>query len=371
MASLFTLPRELRDEIIDLLLLAHNPQPADVSEFDVYDPYHQYSPSVFPHPVKHHAAGLCQASRQLRAEVLQRASSLQVGLRYALRIVIHRPETRERGLFLEPRLRWNDTPVADSNNLDRFDILFELNDLCAWGWVQTSRDFGKVGRLLDDTIRQVMYRYGRTSRKTTINKVNIEVTVKESQAFVSSGVGLKGDNALEKLERVLSDGGQQFANFCIAMAIKYSCLGVIDLVENTDTEPVTLLPNKRNKFWQRISIISLQAGTAVRKKTWYIDQKLIDRMEDVEDSKYHKFIAEILLQRGRNGLDQESMLANDQYEDPETVGLSGSRDRNNHRHAIDVRIHKTKQGWSDAKPLFIEAWKEALRGESFREEWKA
>lgn len=216
-----------------------------------------------------------------------------------------------------------------------------------------------------------MYRYGRTSRKTTINKVNIEVTVKESQAFVSSSVGLKGDNALEKLERVLSDGGQQFANFCIAMAIKYSCLEVIDLVENTNTEPVTLLPNKRNKFWQRIGSISLQAGTAVRKKTWYIDRKLKDRMEGVEDSKYHKFIAEILLQRVRNGLDQESMLANNQYEDPETVALSGSRDRNNHRHAIGVRIHKIKQGWSDAKPLFIEAWKEALRGEGFREEWKA
>ncbi|KAI4647265.1 uncharacterized protein J4E79_010417 [Alternaria viburni] len=342
MASLLTLPRELRDEIVDLLLLTHNPQPADVSESDVYDIYHRSSPTVFPRPVKHHAAGLCQASRQLRTEVLQRSSSLQLGLRYALRIIIHRPETRERGLFLEPRLRWIDTPVADANNLDKFDISFELNDL-----------------------------YGRAGRNATINKVNIEVTVKESQAFVSRGGGLKGDNALEKLERILSDGGQQFANFCIAMAIKYSCLGVIDLVRNTDTEPVTLLPSSRNKFWQRIGSISLQAGTAVRKKTWYIDRKLIDRMVDVEDPKYHKFIAEILLQRGRSGLDRDSMLANDHYEDPETVVLSGSRDRNNHRHAIGVRIHKTKQGWSDAQPLCIVAWKEAVRGECFREEWKA
>ncbi|KAI4925291.1 hypothetical protein J4E85_007169 [Alternaria conjuncta] len=342
MASLLTLPRELRDEIVDLLLLTHNPQPADVSESDVYDIYHRSSPTVFPRPVKHHAAGLCQASRQLRTEVLQRSSSLQLGLRYALRIIIHRPETRERGLFLEPRLRWIDTPVADANNLDKFDISFELNDL-----------------------------YGRAGRNATINKGNIEVTVKESQAFVSRGGGLKGDNALEKLERILSDGGQQFANFCIAMAIKYSCLGVIDLVRNTDTEPVTLLPSTRNKFWQRIGSISLQAGTTVRRKTWYIDRKLIDRMVDVEDPKYHKFIADILLQRGRNGLDQDSMLANDHYEDPETVVLSGSRDRNNHRHAIGVRIHKTKQGWSDAKPFSIEAWKEAVRGECFREEWKA
>ena len=371
MASLLTLPRELRDEIVDLLLLTHNPQPADVSESDVYDIYHRSSPTVFPRPVKHHAAGLCQASRQLRTEVLQRSSSLQLGLRYALRIIIHRPETRERGLFLEPRLRGIDTPVADANNLDKFDISFELNDLLAWGWVQTSREFGTVGVLLNDALCAVMYRYGRAGREATINKVNIEVTVKESQAFVSRGGGLKGDNALEKLERILSDGGQQFANFCIAMAIKYSCLGVIDLVRNTDTEPVTLLPSSRNKFWQRIGSISLQAGTAVRKKTWYIDRKLIDRMVDVEDLKYHKFIADILLQRGRNGLDQDSMLANDHYEDPETVVLSGSRDRNNHRHAIGVRIHKTKQGWSDAKPLFIEAWKEAVRREGFREEWKA
>ena len=286
MASLLTLPRELRDEIIDLLLLTHNPQPVDVSEFDIYEApeLHQPPSSAFPHPVRHQAAGLCQASRQLRAEVLQRSCSLRVGLRYALRIVIHRTETRKPSLRLEPRLRWVDTPVIDATNLDRFDILFELNDLCAWGWVMTYRDRSIVGRLLEDAVSAVMYRSKCNDCKTTMNKVNIEVTAKESPAFVRTG-GLKGDNALEKLERILSDGGQQFANFCIAMAIRSDCLGRVHLIGYTDTQPVSFVPDTENKYWTRIGSISLQAGTAVRKKIWYIDRKLMDRMKNVKDPK--------------------------------------------------------------------------------------
>ncbi|KAI4955033.1 hypothetical protein J4E86_006345 [Alternaria arbusti] len=373
MASLLTLPRELRDEIIDLLLLTHNPQPVDVSEFDIYEPSELYQPrsSAFPRPVKHHAAGLCQASRQIRVEVLQRSCSLRVGLRYALRIVIHRTETREHGLRLEPRLRWVDTPVADATNLDRFDILFELNDLWPWGWVMTYKDRSKVGRLLDDAIHAVMYRYGRTNRKTTINNVNIEVTVKESKAFVRSGVGLKGDNALEKLERILSAGGQEFANFCIAMAIKSDCLGYVNLVEYTDTQPVSLLAQRTTKYWERIGSVSLQAGTAVRKKTWYIDRKLMDRMENVQDPKYHEFIAGLLLQRGRAGLDHESKLAEDHYEDPETVILQGSRHVHAKGNSTGVRIHKALSGQYHTKARYYGASKEAVRRECFREEWKA
>jgi len=372
MASLLTLPRELRDEIIDLLLLTHNPQPADVSEVDIYEPpeLYQLPSSAFPCPVKHHAAGLCQASRQLRAEVLQRSSSLHVGLRYALRIVIHRTETREHGLRLEPRLRWIDTPVFDAIKLDRFDILFELNDLVAWGWVMTYRDRSKVGRLLDDAVSAVMNRSERNDRKTTINKVNIQVTAKESPAFVRTG-GLRGDNALEKLERILSDGGQQFANFCIAMAIRSDCLGRVHLMGYTDTQPVSFAPDTGNKYWTRIGSISLQAGTAVRKKTWYIDRKLMDRMKNVKDPKYHEFIAEVLLQRGRAGLNHESKLAEDHYEDPESVILQGSL----HAHAkgiwTGVYIQKPLQCQSDAKVRCYRTLTRESRRECFREEWKA
>ncbi|KAI4609861.1 uncharacterized protein J4E87_010978 [Alternaria ethzedia] len=373
MASLLTLPRELRDEIIDLLLLTHNPQPVDVSEFDIYEPSELYQPrsSAFPRPVKHHAAGLCQASRQIRVEVLQRSCSLRVGLRYALRIVIHRTETRKYGLRLEPRLRWVDTPVADATNLDRFDILFELNDLWAWGWVMTYKDRSKVGRLLDDAVSAVMYRFDRNDCKTTINKVNIEVTAKESPAFARSGEGLKGDNALEKLERILSDGGQELANFCIAMAIKSDCLGYVNLVEYTDTHTVSLLAHRTTKYWERIGSISLQAGTAVRKKTWYMDRKLMDRMHNVQDTKYHEFIAGLLLQRSRAGLDHESKLAEDHYEDPETVILQGSRHVYAKGNSTGVRIHEALSGQHHAKARYYGASKGESRRECFREEWKA
>jgi hypothetical protein len=137
MASLLTLPRELRNGIIDILLLTNEPQtkissiphPFRISS-NVYSNGSQNDWMMFPQPGEHSATGLAQANHQLGAEVLQRSASLRSGIHHRLEILPYGDND-----FVA---RWIDAPIANSRLLNRLDFHIDLSNVIPPG--RTSMD---------------------------------------------------------------------------------------------------------------------------------------------------------------------------------------------------------------------------------------
>jgi hypothetical protein len=85
MPHLLELPRELRDELIDPILLSHKHCPY----LRTYgrSSFHFVENFTFPKP--HPEFGLYTSNHQLRAETLQRAHFLGVGLHHAIHLTVY------------------------------------------------------------------------------------------------------------------------------------------------------------------------------------------------------------------------------------------------------------------------------------------
>jgi hypothetical protein len=266
MASLLTLPRELRDEIIDILLLTNEPQTkvSSTSHRPQFGSrlFLDYDWIMFPRPAEQSATGLAQANHQLRAEVLQRSACLRSGIHHRLDILAY-------GLHDGLVARWVDAPIANGRLLNRLDIQIELSNITPSGptWMYYCPD--QLGDVLQQATHNVVcgcsngpahYRQrwsgwspaGSSHFRHAIKEVRINVTCEDPT-----------DHRLSM----------------IATNIEKICLGSIPLKRTVKmrSEVPTLVHRYDATFWEQFGSISLQSNSQQPRYIWNVAQMFLDR----------------------------------------------------------------------------------------------